>query len=121
MDIVAAEEKLAAWIEETVDMPGKVFRTKLPRGMREGFEVTLVSGIPSGLNRVSEFTVEVRGLSPDRLQLWRAFDRIFAALPLEKYNSFLYVDVEGEIIFCTAEKEGLQVSCGTIKLAASFV
>ena len=121
MDIITAEEKLAAWVGETVDMPGKVFRTKLPRGMREGFEVTLVSGIPSGLNPVNEFTVEVKGLSPDRLELWRAFDRIFAALPLEKYDSFLYVDVRGEVNFSTEEKEGLQVACGTIKLAASFV
>ena len=121
MDIITAEEKLAAWIEETVDMPGKVFRTKLPRGMREGFELSLASGIPSGLNRVNEFTIEVKGISPDRRELWCAFDRIFAALPLEKYDEFLYVDVQGEVSFSSEEKEGLQVSCGTIKLAASFV
>ena len=121
MDIITAEEKIAAWVEETVDMPGKVFRTTLPRGMREGFEVTLVSGVPSGLNRVNEFTIQVKGISPDRLELWRAFDRIFAALPLEKYDSFLYIDLRGEVDFSPVEKEGLQVFCGIVKLAASFV
>ena len=121
MDILTAEEKLAAWLEETVDMPGEVFRSVLPRGRHQGFEIRVVSGIPAGLNRVNEFTLEVKGISTDRRELWRAFDRIFAALPLEKYNSFLYVDVTGEVKFSTEEKEGLQVSCGTIQLAASFV
>lgn len=121
MDILTAEEQLAAWIEETVEMPGLVYRAPLPRNRKEGFEVKLISGIPSGLNRVNEFTLEVKGIAPDRRELWRRFDRIFAALPLEKYGSFLYVDVEGEVLFSTEEKEGLQISCGVIKLAASFV
>lgn len=121
MDIITAEEKIAAWTEEITAMPGKVFRTRLPRGMKEGFEVRLLSGIPSGANRVNEFTFEVRGVAPDRKELWNAFEKIFAALPLEKFNGFLYVDVKGEVLFSDEEKEGLQVSCGTIKLAASFV
>ena len=50
-----------------------------------------------------------------------SFDRIFAALPIEKYDSFLYIDLRGEVDFSTVEKEGLQVSCGIVKLAASFV
>lgn len=121
MDILRAEEKLAAWVEETVEMPGAVYRCPIPAGVKEGFEVRLCSGIPSGLNRVNEFTLEVRGIDPDRRELWRRFDRIFAVLPLEKYESFLYVDVIGEVLFSTEEKEGLQVSCGVIKIAASFV
>ena len=121
MDILTAEEKLAAWVGECVDMPGKVFRGPLPRNLQEGFEVRLLSGIPSGLNRVNEFTIEVKGYSPDRAALWRCFDRLFAALPLEKYGSFLYVESEGRVFFSFEEKEGLQVSCATMKLAASFV
>ena len=137
MDILNAEEKLAAWLEETVEMPGAVCRGVLPRGRKEGFEInlvsgmpagmnrvnefTLVSGMPAGMNRVNEFTLEVKGFLRDRRELWRCFDRIFAALPLEKYDSFLYVDVTDEVSFSAEEKEGLQVSCGTVKLTASFV
>ncbi|MBR7140312.1 MAG: hypothetical protein IKD44_12315 [Lentisphaeria bacterium] len=121
MDILNAEEKLAAWLEETVEMPGAVCRGVLPRGRKEGFEINLVSGMPAGMNRVNEFTLEVKGFLRDRRELWRCFDRIFAALPLEKYDSFLYVDVTDEVSFSAEEKEGLQVSCGTVKLTASFV
>lgn len=121
MDILTAEEKLAAWIGETVEMTDGVFRTPLPTGVREGFEVKLVSGIPSGLDRVNEFTIEVTGYSPDRLELWRRFDRIFAALPLEKYSSFLYVDVGSEVKFSTIEKDGLLLACAVLNINASFV
>ena len=121
MDILTAEEKLAAWISETVEMPECVFRTALPCGVREGFEVKAISGIPSGLDRVNEFTIEITGYSADRRMLWECFDRIFAALPLEKYSSFLYVDVAGEVRFSTVEKDGLQISCAVLNIKASFV
>jgi hypothetical protein len=121
MDLNTAEERIAAWLEETVELKGKVYRNALPPHEREGFELRLVSGVPSGLNRVNEFTLELKGFATDRGSLWENFDRLFAALPLQKYNGFLYVDVKGEVKFSVTEKKGLQVACGTVELAAAFV
>lgn len=121
MDILTAEEKLARWIEGITEMPGKIYRSPLPKGMYEGFEVTWLAGRPAGINHVNEFTLQVRGIAPDREKLWLRFEKIFEALPLEKYDSFLYVDVDDKVTFSREEKEGLQVSCGTVKLAVSFV
>ena len=121
MDILTAEEKLAAWVGEVVGMPDGIFRMPLPCGVREGFEVKLISGVPAGLDRVNEFTIEITGYSSDRRELWNRFDRIFAALPLEKYSSFLYVDVSGEVKFSVIEKDGMQIHCAVLNINASFV
>ena len=121
MNIINAEEKIAAWLEETIGMPGKIFRGVLPAQMSEGFELRILSGIPSGLDRVNEFTLELKGYSPDRQNLWECFDRVFAALPIESKNGLLYADVKGEVRFSVQEKGALQVACGTVLLAVSFV
>ena len=121
MNLLNAEERIAAWLVETLELSGRVYRNTLPPDVKEGVELRLVSGIPSGLNRVNEFTLEIKGYSPDRQTLWALFDRLFAALPLEQYNGFLYVDVKGEVRFSYGEKKGLQVACGTVELAAAFV
>ena len=121
VNIIKAEEKIALWLGEIVEMPEKVFRGALPHGVNEGFEVRLVSGIPAGLNRVNEFTLEIKGFSPDRRSLWEWFDRIFAALPIESGQGLLYVDVKGEVHFSLHEKGALQVFCGRVELAVSFV
>ena len=121
MDILTAEEKLAAWVEKIIEMPGKVYRTALPAKLREGFEVKLVSGVPAGLSRVNEFTVEIKGFALEKSVLWTHFQKIFEALPLEQKEGFLYVDVSGKVLFGMSEKEGLRLSTATLDLTASFV
>ena len=120
MDILTAEEKLAQWVENTTGMSGKVYRSVLPRGIREGFEVRLISGRPRSLNSLNEFTIELRGVSPDRRELWDAFEKIFAAMPLQKYEEILYADIKEEVQFAPEEKEGLALFSGKVKISAAF-
>ena len=121
MDILTAEAKLTGWVGETTGLPELVFRGALPPGVREGFELKLVSGVPAGSDRVNEFTAEVTGISPEKGTLWARFERLFAALPLEKYDTFLYVDIRGVITFSMVEKEGLLLHAGKVELNAAFV
>ena len=121
MDILGAEEKLAQWVENTTGMSGKVYRSVLPRGIREGFEVRLLSGKPGGVDTLNEFTLELRGISPDRRGLWEAFERIFAAMPLQKYGEIIYADIKDEVHFAPEEKEGLELFSGKVKITAAFV
>ncbi len=120
MDILSAEEKLAAWVARTAGT-GPVFRGNLPPGVRSGFQLQLVSGIPAGPRRVNEFTARLKGISPDRNLLWGASQALFAALPLEKYSGLLYVDVKSEVLFTQEEREGLLLHTGSIELEVSFV
>ena len=120
MDILSAEERLAGWVRETAGT-GPVFKGSLPPGVRAGFELQLISGVPAGPCRVNEFTVRVRGISADKNALWRAFQALFAALPLEKHEGLLYVDVKGEVLFAPEEREGLLLHSGSIELKVSFV
>lgn len=120
MDILSAEEKLAGWVRGTAGT-GPVFKGSLPPGVRAGFELQLVSGVPAGPCRVNEFTVRVRGISPDKNALWRAFQALFAALPLEKYEGLLYVDVKSEVLFDMEEREGLLLHSGCAELKVAFV
>ena len=121
MDILTAEEKVARWVENVSGMSEKVYRIPLPYGVREGFEVRLISGKPRSVNSLNEFTVEVKGISPDRRMLWECFEKLFAALPLQKYDSIRYMDVKDEIRFDLEEKEGMQLFSGTVRLSAAFV
>lgn len=121
MNIMEAEEKLAAWIAETTSRTENVYRSPLPRGVQEGFEVLLVSGVPAGCDRVNEFTVEVRGFAADRRELWEDFEKIFAALPLQKQAGFLHVDTKDEVTFSTQQKEGKLLASAALKLKAAFV
>ena len=121
MDILSAEEKLARWVGEVTVMPELVFRGALPPGVRRGFELKLLSGLPAGRNRVNEFVASVTGISPDKGALWAKFEQLFSALPLEKYDSFLHVDIRGSITFSMVEKEGLLLHAATVELAAAFV
>jgi hypothetical protein len=120
MDILGAEEKLVGWVGETTGTE-PVFKGSLPPGVRSGFELQLVSGIPAGPRRVNEFTALVKGISPDKSELWGAFRTLFAALPLEKYEGLLYVDVKGEVRFAAEEREGLLLHTGSVELKVSFV
>ena len=120
MDILSAEEKLAGWVGRTAGT-GPVFKGSLPPGVRNGFELRLVSGIPAGPRRVNEFTAKLKGIFTDRTALWGAFQALFAALPLEKYDSLLYVDVKSEVLFAEEEREGLLLHTGSIELKVSFV
>lgn len=120
MDILSAEEKLAAWVARTAGT-GPVFEGELPPGVRNGFELRLVSGIPAGPRRVNEFTAKLKGISADRSALWGAFQALFAGLPLEKYDGLLYTDVKGEVLFAQEEREGLLLHTGSIELEVSFV
>lgn len=120
MDILTAEEKLAQWIENITGMSGKVYRIALPGGIREGFEVRLLSGRPQTVNALNEFKIEVRGISADRGKLWDCFERIFAAMPLQKYGSILYADIKDDVVFTLEEKEGLQLFSGKVKITAAF-
>ena len=43
MDILSAEEKVAGWVRGTAGA-GPVFKGSLPPGVRNGFELQLVSG-----------------------------------------------------------------------------
>jgi hypothetical protein len=121
MDILTAEEKLAAWVGKIVKMPDKVYRTALPAKFREGFEVNLVSGVPAGMDRVNEFTVEIKGFAPEKNILWERFQKIFEALPLEQKEGFLYVDLSGKVLFNMAEKEGMRLATAALDLTVSFV
>ena len=120
MDILTAEEKLAHWVESVTGMNGKVYRIFLPQGVGEGFEVKLLSGKPQTVNSLNEFTVEIKGVSPDRRMLWECFEKLFAALPLQKYESILYMDIKGEVSFDLEEKGGMQLFSGTIQVSAAF-
>ena len=120
MDILSAEETLAGWVRETAGT-GSVFKGNLPPGVRNGFELRLVSGVPAGPCRVNEFTAQVKGISPDKNALWRAFQTLFAALPLEKHGGLLYVEVKGEVFFAMEEREGLLLYSGRVELNVSFV
>ena len=120
MDILSAEEKLAGWVRAAAGT-GPVFRGSLPPGVRNGFELNLVSGIPAGPCRVNEFTARVRGISSDKSALWRAFQALFAALPLEKHEGLLYAEVQGEVLFSMEEREGLLLHSGSVDLKVSFV
>ena len=42
-------------------------------------------------------------------------------LPLEKYDTFLHVDIRGVITFSMVEKEGLLLHAGKVELNAAFV
>ena len=121
MDILSAEEKLARWVGEVTAMPELVFRGALPPGVREGFELKLVSGLPANRSRVNEFTVEITGISPEKGALWARFELLFRALPLEKYDTFLHVDIRGAVAFSMVEKEGLLLHAGKVSLTAAFV
>ena len=120
MDILSAEEKLVGWVGKTAGTE-PVFKGNLPPGIRNGFELKLVSGVPAGPRRVNEFTVRVKGISSDKNALWSAFQALFAALPLEKYEGLLYVDVKSEVLFAMEEKEGLLLHTGSVELKVSFV
>ena len=120
MDILSAEEKVAGWVRGTAGA-GPVFKGSLPPGVRNGFELQLVSGVPAGPRRVNEFTVRVKGISSDKNALWGAFQALFAALPLEKHDGLLYADVEGEVLFAQEEREGLLLHTGSVDLKVSFV
>ena len=120
MDILSAEAKLVGWVGEAAGTE-PVFRGSLPPGVRSGFELRLVSGIPAGPRRVNEFTALIKGISPDRNALWSAFRTLFAALPLEKHDGLLYVDVGGEVRFGAEEREGLLLHTGCVELKVSFI
>ena len=120
MDILSAEAKLAEWVGETAGTE-PVFRGSLPPGVRSGFELKLVSGVPADPRRVNEFTALIKGISPDKNTLWGAFQALFAALPLEKYEGLLYADVKSEVLFAMEEREGLLLHTGSVELKVSFV
>ena len=120
MDILSAEEALAGWVRGTAGT-GPVFKGSLPPGVRNGFELRLVSGVPAGPCRVNEFTAQVKGISPDKNALWRAFQALFVALPLEKQEGLLYAEVKDEVLFAMEEREGLLLYSGRVELKVSFV
>ena len=120
MDALTAEEKLASWVENVTGMQGKVFRTGLPRGIREGMEVKLLSGTPGTFNKLNEFTFEIRGLSPDRKSLLEHFKNLCGLLPLQQYDGFVYAAPKGGISFSLESKEGMQLFCAAMELTASF-
>ena len=115
-----AEEKMAQWVENVTGMNGRVYRIALPRGIKDGMEVKLISGRPGKVNTLNEFTVEIRGISPDRKALWDCFEKIFAAMPLQKYESILYADIKDEVSFSLEEKEGLHLFGGKVRIEAAF-
>ena len=120
VDILTAEEKMAQWVEQVTGMSGKVYRMALPPGIREGVEVRLLFGKPKTENSLNEFTIEVRGISTDRRELWSCFENIFAAMPLQKYGSIVYACVRGDVSFALEEKEGLHLYSGKVQIQAVF-
>ena len=120
MDVLTAEEKLADWVEQVTGMSSLVFRTGLPRGIREGMEVKLLSGTPGTFNQLNEFTFEIKGLSPDRKALMERFNKLCALLPLQQYENFVYAAPKGAIRFALESKEGMQIFTASMELTASF-
>jgi hypothetical protein len=120
MDVLTAEEKLASWVENVTGMTSLVFRTGLPRGIREGMEVKLLSGTPGTFDKLNEYTFEIKGLSPDRKSLMERFNALCALLPLQQYDSFVYAAPKGAIRFNLDSKEGMQLFTASMELTASF-
>jgi hypothetical protein len=120
MDALTAEEKLARWAGNVTGMQDHTFRTRLPRGIREGLEVKLVSGTPGTFNQLNEFTFELKGISPDRKALMERIEKICDQLPLQQQQDFVYVALKEEIEFSLEEKEGMQLFSALMQLTASF-